>query len=214
MAKVLKVTKADKTVHVVPISNKTFYQHMNNRILSVGQQMKLEEIDEKEAKDLPYFDENYVTGAEAQDKVSELKQRIAELEAQDNLTPLQQNIAKLEARLSRAAAVGTGIDPAAASVPYAAEPPVVSPFTAEEFTSNVKNDGGVTSFQSPADDHSGKAKHDGATATHLTKAEDVIEAIKKAKTVAEVNQLFNGDTRKTVIEATTKRINELNEAAK
>ncbi len=185
MAQVLKVTKADKTVHVVPIANKNFYLHMNNKILSKSQQMKLEEITEKEAENLPYFDESYITADEAQGKVSSMQQEIDRLQ---KLLALKSN-----------ATPGLGTDPASASTPYAAEAPATSNMSAEEFTNKVKADAGVAT---------------GTAAANTAKAEDVIADIKEAKTVAEVNALFNGDTRKTVIDAATKKLHELNEAAK
>lgn len=81
MANVLKITKADKTVHVVPTANKAFFQSFNNR-LPHGAKWKIEEIDEKEAKGLPFIDEDYVTGAEATVKVDELKGQLSEKDQQ------------------------------------------------------------------------------------------------------------------------------------
>ncbi len=79
MAKVLKITKPDKTVHVVPVSNLAFYQAYNKR---QKQQWKIEQIDEKDAKDLPFKDETYVTGNEAVAKLSEAQKEIAALKEQ------------------------------------------------------------------------------------------------------------------------------------
>lgn len=78
MAKVLKITKPDKTVHVIPFTNQTFYKTYNNRVPS-SMQVKVEEIDESEAKHLEYIDENYITGIEAAEKLSEKDKEIAEL---------------------------------------------------------------------------------------------------------------------------------------
>jgi hypothetical protein len=72
MSKVLKITKTDKTVHVVPTDNLAFYQAYNNR-LPQEQRWKLEEIEEKDAKDLPFIDESFVTPLEAQAKVGDLQ---------------------------------------------------------------------------------------------------------------------------------------------
>lgn len=72
MSKVLKITKADKTIHVAPMANKARLHAFNNR-LPANQKWKIEEITEEEAAKLPYRDENYVTGSEAQAKVSELQ---------------------------------------------------------------------------------------------------------------------------------------------
>lgn len=89
MAKVLKITKADKTIHVVPITNKSFYQGWNHR-QPAAKHVQLEEIDEKDAKDLPFIDETAVTPLEAVQESKKLKDVVA---AQDNY------IKELEARL-------------------------------------------------------------------------------------------------------------------
>lgn len=89
MAKVLKITKPDKTIHVVPVTHKAFYQHQNKVILGPSEQWTLEEIDEEAAKDLPLIDESFVTPLEATEQSKSLKkrnealeQRIKELEEQ------------------------------------------------------------------------------------------------------------------------------------
>lgn len=88
MLKVLKITKPDKSIHVAPLGVKSRLQAHNSR-LPASQKWKIEEIDEDEAKKLPFRDENYVSGAEAQIKVSELQKaaadkdtKIAELESE------------------------------------------------------------------------------------------------------------------------------------
>lgn len=88
MTKVLKITKPDKTVHVAPLATKSRVQAYNNR-LPANLKWKIEEVEEEEAKKLPFIDKNYVSGAEAQVKVSELQKesavkdtKIAELEAE------------------------------------------------------------------------------------------------------------------------------------
>jgi uncharacterized small protein (DUF1192 family) len=81
MSKVLKITKPDKTIHVSPIGNKARL-HALNRILPADQKWKFEEITEDEAKKLPWRDENYVTGAEAQLKVSEMEKTMADKDAE------------------------------------------------------------------------------------------------------------------------------------
>ncbi len=80
MAKVLKITKPDKTIHVVPITNKGFYQSFNRR-QKADKKWKVEEIDEKDAKDLPFVDESHVSPMEAVKKLDDANARIAELEA-------------------------------------------------------------------------------------------------------------------------------------
>lgn len=82
--KVLKITKPDKTVHVVPKDNLAFYQGYNNR-QPEGSKWKIDEIEEEEAKNLPFIDPNHLTGAEAQSKVADLtkvaEEKDAEIEA-------------------------------------------------------------------------------------------------------------------------------------
>lgn len=90
MAKVLKITKADKTIHVIPITNRSFYQGWNHR-QPQSKQVQIEEIDEKDAKDLPFWDETAVTPLEAVQESKKLKDVVA---AQDNY------IKELEARLN------------------------------------------------------------------------------------------------------------------
>lgn len=81
MSKVLKITKPDKTIHIAPMVNKARLAALNNR-LPANQKWRIEEITEEEAKTLPYRDENYVTGAEAQVKVSELQSSLSEKDAE------------------------------------------------------------------------------------------------------------------------------------
>lgn len=85
--KLLKITKSDKTVHVVPIVNKAFYQAYNKR-QKPGKKWKIEEINEEDAKNIPFIDESFVTPMEAAQKledatkaISDKDARIAELEA-------------------------------------------------------------------------------------------------------------------------------------
>jgi hypothetical protein len=96
MSKVLKITKTDKTVHVVPTDNLAFYQAYNNR-LPQEQRWKLEEIEEKDAKDLPFIDESFVTPLEAQAKVGDLQKDI-EAKAQA-IADREKEIEDLKAKL-------------------------------------------------------------------------------------------------------------------
>lgn len=93
MSKVIKITKPDKTIHVAPLGVKNRLQAHNNR-LPANQKWKIEEIDEEEAKKLPFRDENYVSGAEAQIKVSELQKASAEKDAE--IEKLKKKLAALE----------------------------------------------------------------------------------------------------------------------
>lgn len=94
MAKVLKITKTDKTTHIVPLSNKAALLKYNS-LLPDSQKWKFEEIDEKEAKNVPFIDESYVTAGEAQVKVSELQDAMAEKEAK--IKELEDKMAAMEA---------------------------------------------------------------------------------------------------------------------
>lgn len=81
MAKVLKITKSDKTVHVVPLTNKAFYEAYNRRQKG-DKKWKLEEIDEEDAKNMKFIDETHVTPVEATKKLEEKDAEIAALKAQ------------------------------------------------------------------------------------------------------------------------------------
>ncbi len=72
---VLKITKPDKTTHVVPVANKAFYLSYNNR-LPGDQKWKIEEVDEESVKDLQFIDETHVTPAEAVVKTKELQTQL------------------------------------------------------------------------------------------------------------------------------------------
>lgn len=80
MAKVLVIRKPDRTVHQVPVSNKAKILGYNNR-LPQKDQWRIEEMDEKEAAKLPYIDKDYVTAADAQEKLKEKDNQIKDLEA-------------------------------------------------------------------------------------------------------------------------------------
>lgn len=92
MAKVLKITKPDKTTHVVPLTNKSFYQAHNNR-LPADQKWKLEEIDEEAAGKLSFIDESYVTPVEAVIKVGELEKQMSDKDAE--IEALKKKLAEL-----------------------------------------------------------------------------------------------------------------------
>lgn len=90
MSKVLVIRKTDKTIHQVPIENKARLMAYSNR-LPVGQKWSFEVMDEKDAKDLPFFDKDFVTGGEAVLKLKSLEESAATKDAK---------IAELEAMLS------------------------------------------------------------------------------------------------------------------
>ena len=77
MAKLLKVTKPDKTIHTMPLDNKAFYLAYNNR-LPVEQRWTIEEIDEEEAIDHPFIDESFVTPLEGAQKANELQKVVVD----------------------------------------------------------------------------------------------------------------------------------------
>jgi len=91
MANILKVTKPDKTVHAIPLANKAHLLSFNNR-QPADQKWKIEEITEAEAKHLPFIDEDYVTGAEAVKKNTELLEKVQSQE--DIITELRNQLAK------------------------------------------------------------------------------------------------------------------------
>lgn len=86
MAKVLKVTKEDGTIHIVPISNKTSLTHQNN-LRPANRKWTLEEIDEKDAQNLPWKDKEFVPASakavvDAKNaEIAELQKKLAEAEA-------------------------------------------------------------------------------------------------------------------------------------
>jgi Na+-translocating ferredoxin:NAD+ oxidoreductase RNF subunit RnfB len=90
MSKVLKITKADKTTHIVPVTNKAFYQAQNNR-LPADKKMKIEEISEDEARKVPFIDNDHITGSEAVVKNLELQKSLEDKDAE---------IAALKAKLA------------------------------------------------------------------------------------------------------------------
>ena len=94
--KVLVVRKTDKTIHVVPLSNKATLMSLNNRS-KLG--WTIEEMDEDEAAKLPFIDENYVTPAEAQKIVVKMEATISEKDAE---------IEKLKALLAEKEGGGSG----------------------------------------------------------------------------------------------------------
>lgn len=146
MANVLKITKPDKTIHVVPVANKSFYQTYNRR-LPPSKRWKIDEIDESEAKDLPFIDETAVSPLEAVKKV-------------DELTAENERLKKLLAE---------------------------------------KNTGSSQSIDVTGSDGAGPQL------TTLT-AKEVIEKVKNASTVDEVNAHIAGDERKSVQDAAAKKI--------
>lgn len=113
MATVLKITKSDKTVHTVPVTNKAFYLGYNNR-LPADQKWKIEEIDEKEAKNLPFVDDRHVTPADAVTKAQELQTVVADKDAE---------IERLKAQLA-AQAQAPPVPPVPPAPPKPPKPPV------------------------------------------------------------------------------------------
>ena len=86
MSKVLKVTKDDGTIHIVPISNKSSLMHQNN-LRPANRKWTLEEIDEKDAQNLPWKDKEFVPASakavvDAKNaEIAELQRKLAEAEA-------------------------------------------------------------------------------------------------------------------------------------
>jgi hypothetical protein len=94
MSKVLKITKPDKTVHTAPLANKAYYQHFNSR-LTADKKWKIDEIDESEVAELPFRDNDYVTGLEAMKKVEDQAKTLVEKE--DKIAHLEQELAAKKA---------------------------------------------------------------------------------------------------------------------
>ena len=102
MAKVLVIRKTDKTIHVVPLENKAVLQAFSNRS-KLG--WKFEEMEEEEAKDLPFIDKDYVTAAEAQNIVKSLE--VANKEKDDEIDELRKKLAALQGGGSENAGSGS-----------------------------------------------------------------------------------------------------------
>ena len=81
MGKKLVIRKPDKSIHVTEISNKAALLQLNKRF-KAGQKWKFEEMDEEDANKLPAFDKNYVTAAEAVQKVDVLKNQLQDKDKQ------------------------------------------------------------------------------------------------------------------------------------
>jgi Na+-translocating ferredoxin:NAD+ oxidoreductase RNF subunit RnfB len=93
MAKtLLKITKPDKTTHIVPAQNKAYYQK-RNRLAKKDDQWKIESISEEEAKNVAFIDENYVTGAEAVAKAEKLEGVVSQKD--DEIAQLKKQLAEL-----------------------------------------------------------------------------------------------------------------------
>lgn len=99
MATVLKITKPDRSIHIVPLANKAATLRYNNR-LPAELKWKIEEIDEKEADKLPGFDKDYIPMREAQNKLPQLQQLVDEKDKK-----IAELLAKLEEHEAKA---GTG----------------------------------------------------------------------------------------------------------
>lgn len=94
MAKILVIRKQDKTIHKAKLSQKAFLQSYNNR-LPQAQKFAIEEMEEDEAKELPFIDSSYVTAGEATKKLATVNKQLA---AKDD------EIAQLKALLEQAQA--------------------------------------------------------------------------------------------------------------
>lgn len=89
MAKVLKITKQDKTTHIAPVENLAFLTAYNKR-QPAEKKWKIEEVDEADVKDIKFIDESYVTAGEAQVAAGKLKGENEELRAK--LAELQKQL--------------------------------------------------------------------------------------------------------------------------
>lgn len=97
MSKVLKITKADGTNHVLPLTsqNKSFWQKWNARNKNEKDKVLIDEITAEEAAKLPFKDPNHVTPSQAVVKMDEYKLQLsdkdAEIEALKALLAAQQD---------------------------------------------------------------------------------------------------------------------------
>lgn len=96
MATVLKITKPDRSIHIVPLANKAATLRYNNR-LPAELKWKIEEIDQKEADKLPGFDKDYIPMREAQSKLPQLEKLVSEKDRK-----IAELMAKLEEHESKA----------------------------------------------------------------------------------------------------------------
>jgi len=96
MATVLKITKPDRSIHIVPLANKAATLRYNNR-LPAELKWKIEEIDEKEADKLPGFDKDYIPMSEAQSKLPQLEKLVSEKDRK-----IAELLAKLEEHEAKA----------------------------------------------------------------------------------------------------------------
>ncbi len=81
MGVVLVIRKPDRTIHKVALENKAALMSFSSR-LPAGQKWKFEEMDEKDAAKLPFIDPDYVSAADAQDKLTESQREVALLKNQ------------------------------------------------------------------------------------------------------------------------------------
>lgn len=98
--KALVVRKPDRTVHVVPLGNKSYLQAQNNR-LPADKRLRFEEMDEEEALKLPFFDENYISPSAAQDKLKVVENDL--LEKDTRIAELEAKLAEMEQRQAKGA---------------------------------------------------------------------------------------------------------------
>lgn len=96
MATVLKITKPDRSIHIVPLANKAATLRYNNR-LPAELKWKIEEIDQEEADKLPGFDKDYIPMREAQSKLPQLEKLVSEKDRK-----IAELMAKLEEYESKA----------------------------------------------------------------------------------------------------------------
>lgn len=110
MSKVLVIRKQDKTIHISPMENKASLMAYNNK-QNAENKFTIEEMDEEEAKKLPYIDESFVSATEAIDKSKALTSLVNQKDAE-----ISQKDAKLEDLKAKLAAfeAGTGATTGAA----------------------------------------------------------------------------------------------------
>lgn len=93
MAKILVVTKPDKTVHRMPLANKAGIMQYNNRV-KLADRWNIQEMDEEEANALPFVNVDFVADEGAAAKIKAKENELAEKDAQ--LKALEAKLAELE----------------------------------------------------------------------------------------------------------------------
>jgi hypothetical protein len=97
--KVVVIYKPDKTIHQAPSGNLGLLMK-HNHLLPESEKWVIEEMEEEEAKKLPFINDKYVSVTDAKDKIKEQNSLIKELTAKLEVAEAaakKSDAAKLEA---------------------------------------------------------------------------------------------------------------------